>query len=49
MLFRSKVTLTDGITTSPEVGYMYCGFRYSDSGFEIREPDPINFDRDIRA
>ena len=47
--YRAKVTLTDGTTTSPEVGYMYCGFRYSDSGFEIREPDPINFDRDIRA
>ena len=49
LFYRAKVTLTDGITTSPEVGYMYCGFRYSDSGFEIREPDPINFDRDIRA
>ena len=47
--YRAKVTLTDGTITSPEVGYMYCGIQYSDRGFEFTEPEPINFDRDIRA
>ena len=40
---RASIALTDGITTSPQVGYLWFGVLYSDRGFEIRTPVESDF------
>ena len=47
--YRARISLTDGTTTSPEVGYMWFGILYSDSGFEIRTPEESDFGTDYPA
>lgn len=47
--YRASVALTDGTTTSPEVGYLWFGVLYSDSGFEVRTPEESDFGTDMRA
>lgn len=47
--YRARITLTDGTIISPEVGYMWFGIRYSDSGFEIRTPEESDFGTDYPA
>lgn len=47
--YRARISLTDGTTTSPEVGYMWFGILYSDSGFEIRMPKESDFSTDYSA
>ena len=47
--YRARISLTDGTTTSPEVGYMWFGILYSDSGFEIRTPQESDFGTDYPA
>ena len=47
--YRAKISLTDGTATSPEVGYMWFGIHYSDSGFEIRTPEESDFGTDYPA
>lgn len=49
LFYRASVALTDGTTTSPEVGYLWFGVLYSDSGFEVRTPEESDFGTDIRA
>ena len=47
--YRARVMLTDGTTTSPEVGYLWFGIQYSDRGFEVRTPEESDFGTDFSA